>query len=152
MSIVDGALMLANGGERLDLLLESYHRLTGEVLADDPRKLWTSSKVVLAHDTRDPPRYFYGNQAALDLFGWGARKMIGLPSYRSAEPDAREDRAAMFALLEEHDIVTNYGGVRIAADGSRFRISDAVIWNIATPGGKRVGQAATFDQWVPLSK
>lgn len=152
MTIADRALMQANAAQRLDMLLASYHRLTGEILASDIHALWDSGRVVIAHDTQDPPRFFYGNLAALALFGFKARKLIGLPSYRTALPDVRAERAAMLARLEETDIVTGYGGVRVAADGSRFRISDAVIWNLRDEGGKRVGQAATFCEWVMLEE
>lgn len=152
ITIADRALMQANGAERLDMLLASYHRLTGEVLAADKNALWDSDRVVIAHDTQDPPRFFYGNLAALTLFGFTARKLIGLPSYRSALPDAREERAVMLAKLEQQDIVTGYGGVRVAADGSRFAISDAVIWNLRDAGGKRIGQAAAFSDWVMLDR
>ena len=150
MNIADRALMQAHAGERLTALLSSYQRLTGEVLADSLDALWESQHPVVAHDVKDPPHFFYGNHAALTLFGIKARKFIRMASYKSALPDAREDRAAMLAKLEETDIVTGYSGVRIAADRSRFRINDAVIWNLHDTAGKRVGQAATFADWTPI--
>lgn len=150
LTIADRALMQANAGERLNALLASYQRLTGTTLAPDIEALWQNSGVVIAHDMQEPPRFFYGNCVALALFGFKARKLIGLPSYRSALPDGRADRAAMLARLEQEDIVTDYGGVRVAADGSRFRISNAVIWNLRDAAGIRVGQAAAFADWTPL--
>ncbi len=150
MTIVDRALMQANGGERLEILLRSYAALSGEALALDIHQLWQSNRIVVAHDTKDPPRFFYANLAALKLFGITARKMIGMASYKTARPDARDERAAMLARLENEDIVTGYGGVRIAGDGSRFRIIDAVIWNLRDEAGQRIGQAATWTDWQPL--
>lgn len=150
MSLIDRALMQANAGERLAMLLTSYTRLTGLSLGKDEESLWANPHVVLAHDTASPPRFFYGNKAALDLFRYPARTFIGTPSQESAEPVERAERAEMFARLEADDLVTDYGGIRIASDGSRFRIENAVIWNIRDSAGVLRGQAATFAQWEPL--
>lgn len=128
------------------LLLDSYRRLCGHALAANADALWGAPCAVLAHDTGSPPRFFYGNDRTLSLFKWHARDMIGLPSHHSAAPDARTERAAMFAKLEAEDIVTGYCGVRIAADGTRFRIIDAVIWNLRDNAGTLKGQAARIDR------
>lgn len=73
-----------------------------------------------------------------------------MPSYKSAETQHREERAAMLARLQASDIVTGYAGIRIAADGSRFRIRDAVIWNLRDHAGVLHGQAAWFERVEPL--
>lgn len=127
------------------VLLDSYRRLCGHALAANADALWSAPYAVLAHDTCSPPRFFYGNDRSLSLFKWQARDMIGLPSHHSAEPDARADRTAMFAQLEAKDVVAGYSGVRIAADGTRFRIIDAVIWNLRDGQGTLHGQAARID-------
>lgn len=131
-----------HAGQRLAILLESYRRLTGQVLARDAQALWKAGFAVLAHDRSSPPEFFYANARALALFKRTASQMIGLPSHLSAQPDARADRAAIFARLEAEDIVTGYSGIRVAADGSRFRIVDAVIWNLRDSAGTLHGQAA----------
>lgn len=141
----DEKLMRENAGERLALLMDSYRRLTGQALAADADALWSAPHAVLAHDTSAPPRFFYGNARTLALFRWRAKDMIGLPSHYSAQADARPERAAMFAQLQAKDIVTGYSGVRIASDASRFRIVDAVIWNLRDVSGALVGQAARID-------
>ena len=56
----------------------------------------------------------------------------------------------MLARLERHDLVDDYSGVRIAADGSRFRIERATVWNLLDENGARHGQAATFADWTPV--
>ncbi|MXO59331.1 MEKHLA domain-containing protein [Altererythrobacter salegens] len=142
--------MQANAGPRLRLIVESFARLAGQPLAPSPALLWDAPRAVLAHGTEDPPLFFYGNQLVLELFAMTAVQFIGLPSYQSAEPDAREERARMFERLETDDIVTGYGGVRIAADGTRFRIENAIIWNLVDEAGTRHGQAATFTDWIPV--
>ena len=102
---------------------------------------------IVAHGTQEVPLFFYGNRSALSLFRMSADQFIGLPSYRSAEAALREERAAMLARLDAADVVTGYKGVRVAADGTRFRIKDAVIWNLVDERGQRHGQAAWFDAW-----
>jgi predicted DNA-binding protein (UPF0251 family) len=45
--------------------------------------------------------------------------------------------------------IDDYTGVRIAKSGRRFRIQRATVWNLVDSSGRRVGQAATFADWVP---
>lgn len=142
--------MEASAGARLALLAASFARLTGRELAPGG-DLWTTPAAVVAHGTQDPPLFFYGNAQALALFRMKAEEFIGLPSYRSAEPALREERAAILAQLDKADVVAGYNGIRIAADGTRFRIHDAVIWNLLDDAGARHGQAAWFDRWEPLA-
>ena len=145
----DRQAMTLSAGPRLGLLADSFQRLTGRELAP-AGDLWSSDAAIVAHGTQDPPLFFYGNRTALSLFRMDAGQFIGLPSYRSAEPALREERAAMLARLDAADVVTGYHGVRVAADGTRFRIIDAVIWNLVDETGQRHGQAAWFDRWEML--
>ncbi|MXO71362.1 MEKHLA domain-containing protein [Altererythrobacter buctensis] len=136
-------MMEASAGTRLALLGESFRRLTGRDLGPD---IWSAEAAILAHDTSTPPRFIYGNARTLALFRMTPAQFLGLPSHLSAEPAHREERARMFAKLEADDVVFGYAGVRIAADGTRFRISDAVIWNLVDEAGVRHGQAAWFER------
>jgi hypothetical protein len=145
----DRTLMEQSAGPRLALLAESFLRLTGRLLAPDG-DLWSAKAAILAHGTQDPPLFFYGNARTLALFRMPAAQFLGRPSYTSAEPAHREERARMFARLEADNVVSDYAGVRIAADGTRFRISDAVIWNLVDEHGLRNGQAAWFARWETL--
>ncbi len=142
-------MMEASAGARLALLETSFARLTGRPLAPGG-DLWNAPAAIVAHGTQDPPRFFFGNAQALALFRIGAARFIGLPSHESAEPALRAERAAMLARLEADDVVTGYHGIRIAADGTRFCIRDAVIWNLRDASGQRHGQAAWFDTWEML--
>lgn len=143
----DRTTMDHSAGTRLALLADSFWRLTGRDLAAD---IWSADAAILAHDTSAPPRFFYGNARTLALFRMTPQQFLGLPSHLSAEPAHREERARMFAKLEADDVVFGYAGVRIAADGTRFRISDAVIWNLVDKAGVRHGQAAWFERWEML--
>ena len=42
-------------------------------------------------------------------------------------------------------------GVRISKTGKRFKIDQAIIWNISDAHGRYCGQAATFDTWQFLA-
>lgn len=149
MAATDETTMIASAGKRLQILLDSYARLAGAPLASDAVSLWGLPAAVLAHDISDPPEFFFGNAQALALFRMDVLSFIGLPSYKSAEPDLRVERAAMFAQLQKRDIVTGYSGIRIAADGTRFRIVDAMIWNLRDTAGALHGQAARIDRVEP---
>ncbi|MEL1250761.1 MEKHLA domain-containing protein [Aurantiacibacter gilvus] len=145
MSAPDQKIVEDCAGDRLDLLLSSYERLVGQPLAASSDELWHNPAAVVAHGTEDDPLFCYGNACALTLFKMRAGAFVGMPSQQSAEPEHQDERAAMLARLEADDVVTGYSGVRIAADGSRFRINDAVIWNIRDENGGLHGQAAWFE-------
>lgn len=147
--MTDRDVMAANAGARLALISMSFARLTGGPLVPPGQNLWSMARAVVAHGTEDVPRFFYGNELALRLFAMPAERFIGLPSHESAQPSARAEREAMLARLDRDDVVTGYSGIRIAADGSRFRIERAVIWNLLDEQGIRHGQAATFTDWTP---
>ncbi|MCB2065155.1 MAG: MEKHLA domain-containing protein [Erythrobacter sp.] len=150
MTTQDQALVTATARARVDVLLASFARLTGRPLAADARALWHLPAAVVAHDTKATPEFFYANAAALAQFRMAAADFLGMPSYRSAEAQHRDERAAMFTRLQAADVVTDYAGVRITADGTRFCIRDAVIWNLRDAAGVLHGQAAWFEHADPL--
>ena len=145
--------MRESAGERLTLIAESYARLAGRPLVGTgplEQAMWQAPRAIVAHGTEPEPLFFYGNRAALALFGMRAADFIGLPSHRSAEPGLREERARMLERLEQGEMIDDYAGVRIAADGRCFRIERAQVWNLVDEGGRRLGQAATFADWTFL--
>jgi len=139
--------MAASAGPRLALIAQSFERLTGTPLAASPDAMWDAPRAIVAHGTEEVPRFFYGNRLALGLFAMTAEQFIGLPSHKSAEPALREERAAMLAQLATSDVVDDYSGVRVAADGRRFHIEQATVWNLRDEDGTLHGQAATFADW-----
>ena len=148
----DHLAMHATAGERLALIAECFERLTGRALVGPSsggiaQAMWDAPRAIVAHGIEGEPRFFYGNRVALELFAMTAAEFIGLPSHRSAEPGQREERARMLAGLERSGIVDGYAGVRIAADGRRFAIAGAQVWNLVDERGRRHGQAASFAEW-----
>jgi hypothetical protein len=148
--MTDRKRMEASAGSRLALIAESFERLMGSPLVPRGADLWSMPRALAAHGTEEVPLFFFANALALELFALPADRFIGMPSHESAEPSLRAERAAMLARLERDDVVTDYSGVRLAANGRRFRIERATIWNLLDERGIRHGQAATFAEWTPL--
>ena len=138
--------------ERLRHIADFYSQKFAIRLDRAGRQLWSAPDAILAHGLGEEPRIVYANAAALKMFRMTAREMIGMPSSQSAEPDKREMRAQMLAQLEEKDFVSDYSGVRVAADGTRFQIENAVIFNIRDREGNRLGQAAIIPKWKLLEE
>ena len=141
--------------QRLKLLVDSYHRLTGRYLIDERmtdlwQACWSAPRVIVAHGTEADPIFFYGNQLALSRFELDFESFTRLPSRYSAEPLLREERDALLARVRDRGFIDDYAGVRMSASGKRFRIEQAVVWNLLDEAGQRHGQAATFEHWVPL--
>jgi len=153
----DRTAMQASAGARLALIAESFERLAGRPLVKPSpggigQALWEAPRAIVVHGTEAEPLFFYGNRVALELFAMTAAEFIGLPSHCSAEPALREERARMLAGLAQCDIVDDYASVRIAANGRRFAIAGAQVWNLIDPDGGRHGQAATFAEWQFLDR
>jgi len=47
-------------------------------------------------------------------------------------------------------IIKDYAGIRISATGRRFRIGQAIVWNLIDAAGTCHGQAATFARWTEV--
>jgi len=118
--------------------------------ADPGRALYEAPFVLLSHGTETDPIFNYANCTAQELFGYPWATFVGLPSRLSAEPVAREERERLLQRVAEQGYIDDYTGVRVAADGRRFRIQQAVVWNLIDGTGALQGQAACFHQWVPL--
>jgi hypothetical protein len=106
--------------------------------------------VLVSHGTEVDPVLNYGNRAALTRWEMSWAELTHTPSRLTAEPVAREERARLLAEVTRHGHIANYAGVRIAKSGQRFRIRDAVVWNLLDEAGTPCGQAARFDRWEDL--
>jgi len=150
----DMALIAASAGARLSLIAASFQRLTGtglvEAGGDLARALWAAPRAVVAHGQGVDPVFFYGNRLALDLFEVTAADFVAMPSRLSAEPLLRDERARLLARVSADGFIDDYAGVRVSASGRRFRIEQAVVWNLADENGAVHGQAATFHRWTRL--
>jgi hypothetical protein len=149
--------------DRAGPILSSFRRRIGRDLiapSADPgeaaRRLWEAPFVVLSHDGAADPVLTYGNRTALELWQTDWATLTAMPSRLTAEPMHREERARFMARTAAEGCVTGYAGIRIAVTGRRFRIEDAIIWNLDRPGdgdtpsAGPAGQAATFARWTYL--
>ena len=133
---------------RIALIAQSYARLLGRPLvdrADDVvAALWQAPLAILAHDTQADPVFFFGNRAALAAFECGVDAFLQMPSRLSAEAPLRAERQALLDRVSTQGFIDDYAGIRISATGRRFRIENAVVWNLVDDAGVRHGQAAAF--------
>jgi PAS domain S-box-containing protein len=94
------------------------------------------------------PLFIFANQKALELFDYSAEELLGLPSRLSAEPDHRQARRDMIRSAASQGYVSGYEGVRVTSKGQRFRIKNALVWNVCeSQGGRVIGQAALLPEW-----
>lgn len=139
------------------LIIQSYRRfLGGELLPDrvpghsPAHQLFHAPFAVLSHNTANEPVFNYANLAAIDLFGYSFEEFTALPSRLSAEPVSQSERNDLLAKVARFGFIDDYSGVRIAKNGNRFRINNAVVWNLLDPAGIYQGQAACIADWVML--
>ena len=139
------------------VLRSSFRRLgLGELIdpaLDDveaARRLFEAPFALLSHDTSVDPVFNYGNRKALEWFRMDWEGFTRLPSRLSAEPVNRMERERLLQAVRDQGFISDYRGVRIAADGSRFLIDQAIVWNLVGASGEYCGQAATFAQIRPL--
>ena len=130
------------------LLLLSFRRFVGrDLIAGGPdaaERLFRADFVVVSHGTEADPVLNYGNEAALRLWETDWDSLTAMPSRKTAEPMHRDERARLLARAAEHGFIDDYSGVRISVTGRRFRIRNAIIWNLVDARGAPAGQAATF--------
>jgi hypothetical protein len=139
------------------VLLDSFARLLGRELMprvgsveEQAERLFHAPFVVVSHGTEADPVLNYGNAAALALWEMDFATLTRTPSRLTAEPVHRDERARLLERTLRDGYVDDYAGIRISSSGKRFRIEQAIVWNLVDAAGARYGQAATFDRWTPL--
>jgi len=138
-------------------IVRSFRQLVGRDLlppATAPANLAAMLRdapfVVLSHGLEADPVLNYGNRAALALWEMDFAELTRMPSRVTAEPMLREERERLLAVAAAKGYIDDYAGVRISSSGRRFRIENAIIWNVQDESGAPRGQAATFDRWTFL--
>lgn len=133
---------------RVALIAASFERLLGKPLAsagpDCVETLWNAPQAIVAHGTDDDPVFFFGNRAALAAFETTFEEFTRLPSRLSAEAPLRGERQTLLDRVTANGFIDDYAGIRISAKGRRFRIENAIVWNLIDADGTVRGQAATF--------
>ncbi|OED47514.1 hypothetical protein ACH42_02915 [Endozoicomonas sp. (ex Bugula neritina AB1)] len=133
------------------ILQESLHRLTGEFLFDgglvSMDRLWTAPFALVSHGTESDPILNFGNMSALLLFEQDWDDFVQTPSRLSAEAVAQSERGLFLEEVQKKGFINHYSGVRISSKGKRFRIDNAIVWNLHDRHGNFYGQAAIFRNW-----
>jgi hypothetical protein len=144
--------------DHVQLLLDSFARLLGRELisrdgspTEQAARLFQAPFVVVSHGTEADPVLNYGNATALALWEMTWDELTRTPSRLTAEPVHRDERARLLARTREHGFVDDYSGIRISKTGRRFRIEQAIVWNLTDEAGGHRGQAATFDRWTEIA-
>jgi len=145
--------------EHVQVLLHSFARLLGRDLVprdaspvEQARRLFESPFVVVSHGTEADPVLNYANATALRLWEMDWATFVQTPSRLTAEPVHRDERARLLERTRRDGYVDDYSGIRISQSGRRFRIEQAIVWNLIDEAGNHRGQAATFDRWMPLPR
>ena len=144
----------------VSMLAMSFKAKTGRELMDcsdvpalRAKEIFNADFILLSHGIQSSPILNYANKRGLETWGAAWDELTCMPSSQTAEPgvDATE-RAEFMRKVTEFGVVEGYHGVRISADGKyRFKIKDAVVWNVHNAAGEYIGQAATFREVEPVS-
>lgn len=146
--------------QHIQLLLYSFHRWTGNTLIpitnhqspiEIANLLFNADLVVVSHGTQSDPILNYGNQQALDLWKMDWQTFTSTPSRYTAEQMESSEREQLLAQVKSQGYISGYRGIRIASNGDRFYINQAIIWNVVDQEGKLWGQAATFRNWDAIA-
>lgn len=141
------------------ILRESLLRYSGKDLVDSSLSgreaaeyLYHAPFVLLSHDVAADPVFNYANLSGQKLFAVNWSKFMVIHSRCSAEPVNQQERAQLLHEVSTKGFIDHYQGVRISNSGRRFRISNAIVWNLIAPDGSYYGQAAKFAQWKFLDE
>jgi len=114
---------------------------------DVARALFEAPFAQVSHGTEADPVLNYGNRTALGLWEVDFQTLTSMPSRLTAEPMERGERARMLEQVSARGYIDDYAGVRISHSGRRFRIENAIVWNLIEEDGSPAGQAAMFREW-----
>lgn len=140
------------------ILLDSFRHWLGRELiprsgdaAAEARAVFEAPFAVLSGGTEEDQVLNYGNAVTLRLWAMDWETLIRTPSRQTAEPLHQAARAEFLKRVREQGYVDDYSGIRISARGERFRIENAIVWNLRDSAGGYAGQAATFSSWTPCA-
>ncbi|MBI34070.1 MAG: MEKHLA domain-containing protein [Flavobacteriales bacterium] len=137
--------------EHIQNVLNSFEKLTGKALIyrkspeEDFFQIENGKFVLVSHNGAEDPILNYGNQFALNLWEMNWSEFIKTPSRKTAESDLQSKRRKMLDTVLRQGYYDEYEGVRISSSGKRFKIKNAIIWNVNNEKGDYIGQAAYFN-------
>lgn len=149
----NGLLIEKHSKLLIDSFLKQTRRSMPKIQSGEevtPELLFLAHYAVVSHGAEQPPLFNYGNQTALNLFELDWQSFTKLPSQKSAEPVTQTERDRLLARVSENGFIDDYQGIRISASGKRFRIEEAVVWNVVDESETYRGQAALLTRWAYL--
>lgn len=139
------------------LLIESYKRLTGNLLLElsastinIANDLYHAPFVLLSHGVEADPILNYGNRLALELWEMDWSTFTSTPSRLTAESTVREKREMLLKDVRSRGFSSGYSGIRVSSSGRRFEIRNVTVWTVIDSQGVDRGQAAVFSEWGPI--
>jgi hypothetical protein len=134
-----------------NLLSESFLQLTGQPLlvsgSDLAKKLYEAPFALISHGIQVDPIFFYANQTAQKLWQMTWDEFVVFPSRLSVETMLQEERDRLLKEAQSKGYIDNFEGIRITKNGHRFKIQDAVLWNVMDSEGVQHGQACIIRRW-----
>ena len=159
MNPLDDSRLRDGWMKHTQLMLDSYRRWLGTDLIsregnaeEQARRLFEAPFVVVSHGTQPDPILNYGNRTAIVLWEMDVDQLTKTPSRMTAEPVHRDERARLLERTTRDGYVDDYSGIRISSTGRRFRIHQAIVWNLIDAQGIYAGQAATFSDWSDVEE
>ena len=143
--------------ELINSILNSFEKMTGKSIIERTNPEFYLQKIeegefaLVSHNGASDPILNYGNKFALKLWEMDWYEFIKTPSKKTAEPEIRFNRKEMLSIVSKQGFIDQYEGIRISSTGKRFKIKNAVIWNVLDENGKFLGQAAYFNSVEFLS-
>ena len=138
-------------------LLNSYRHWTGRELLErrggpqaQAAAVDAAPFVLVSHGSEADPILNYGNRLALEMWELDFASLTRMPSRLTAEPMHQDERAQFMARVKRDGFVSGYQGIRSSSSGRRFRIEEALIWNVLDEHATVCGQAASFSKWTRL--
>ena len=138
----------------VNILVSSYESKTGREMmklskdqALRAQEIFNADFILLSHGIQASPILNYANKRGLQTWGIPWEKMTCMPSSKTAETGIdMTEREEFMRKVTKFGIVEGYEGIRISADKRRFKIKDAVVWNVHNSADEYLGQAAYFKE------
>ncbi|MBY7699337.1 MEKHLA domain-containing protein [Vibrio harveyi] len=128
----------------------NFNRIFGSSLFTDETcisDIWKSNFAIISHNSESEPIFNFANENALELFEMEYEDFIRLPSEFSAEFDEIEEWNELLKQVHSNGFIKGYTGTRVSATGLRFKIIDAIIFNLYDFDYNYFGQAAVIPKW-----
>ncbi|MCL9781660.1 MEKHLA domain-containing protein [Vibrio sp. S4M6] len=135
-----------------NIIAQNYFAITNDHLCPSTQKtiiedMWEAPFAILSHGTQPDPIFNFANKTAQHLFEMDFATFTQTPSRYSAEPIQQEERDRLLARVANKGYIDDYCGVRISSSGKRFRVENALVFNLIDDQKRYYGQAAILRHW-----